>query len=74
MGFGFIKEMDKDELIEEILAHQKMLLEKMEVTQLKATVIDIRVAAVRERLTTEAGITVTPGIFGASVEENDDGS
>lgn len=72
MGFEFIKEMPKENMIEEILAHQRELLMEMEITALKATIIDIRVNALRKRLTEEAGITVTPGIFGASIEEKDE--
>lgn len=68
-GFGMLKDMTKEELINEILASQKIVLEKMEVTQLRCNVIELRVISYKHRLAEEAG--VTPTLFGYTEKDTE---
>lgn len=56
-GFKLIKDMSREELIEEIAGIQREQLEKMEHDQLKAIIIDFRAGSFRHRLIDEAGFS-----------------
>lgn len=71
-GINLMNEMTREDLINEILADQREILERAELPHLKAMVIDQRLAAYRERLEQEAGITVHRGILGSSVEDREE--
>lgn len=75
LGFKVIGEMAKEELIEEILATQRIILDSMTMTDLKQHVVQGRVAAVTKRLYEEAGITPCGigGLFGATHAHSVDG-
>jgi hypothetical protein len=60
MGFKLIKEMTKEELIEELLAGQKEVMEAMEVDNLKRYVIHHRQTQVTKRLIEEADLEEAP--------------
>lgn len=72
-GLKFLKTMTKDELIEEILAYQKATLEGLDISQLKAHVVDFRSTAFRNQLVEEAGMRVELNMFGhIQLEDKDD--
>lgn len=73
IGFKVIKEMSKDELIEEILEGQRQELGNKDTTELKAMVVEFRVMHTREALTKEAGIITERGPMGLlQVKDEDD--
>lgn len=55
-GFKIIREMSKDELIEELLAAQKEVMQRTDVDTLKRHVITFRTAQVQQRLCEEADL------------------
>lgn len=67
IGFSIIGEMSKEQLIDEIVEHQRKAMRLLEIEQLKAHVIDFRMAETRKRLEEEAGIRVHHGILGTHV-------
>lgn len=70
-SFDFkITELSKEALIDEILMHQREVLQGMEVDNLRANVIDLRVNAYKRKLTEEAGLIITQ--FGYTVKEKKD--
>lgn len=70
-GFGMIKDMTPDELIEEILSHQRKILEEMDnVNQLRANVVELRVNDYKKRLAAEAGLV--PTFMGLALPNNDE--
>jgi len=71
-GFAIIKDMCKEDLIDEILANQRKHLLTCEVADLKGSVVAYRVERYKESLISEAGIKVTPGIFGSAKVEDED--
>lgn len=71
MAFNIIGEMTKEELIEEILANQRETLESHDIGNLKGLVVNMRLESVKQRLIEEAGLKVTPGLFGGIMEEKD---
>lgn len=57
-GFNFIKDMTKEELIEELLAHHKEEWEKIDdIKTLRGYVLRVRLTAYQRRLLLEAGLT-----------------
>lgn len=70
-GLYLIGEMTKAQLVEEALAYVRTGLERMGTAELKSMIIDYRVATVRERLESEANISVQRGLFGTQVEEKE---
>lgn len=72
IGFKIIKEMSKEELIDEILAGQRKELEEKELLELKSIVIEFRVLHTREALTKEAGLKRQDGPFGSSITTEDE--
>jgi len=74
-GIKFIKEMSKEELIEEVTSNQRAQLEEMTVGSIRHLVADFRIQAVTKRIHLEAGLKVVPGILGGmltSDEEDED--
>jgi hypothetical protein len=72
-GIKIISEMTREELIDEVAAHQRSLLEAEEnVMQLRSYVASIRVQAAKERILKEAGLKETGGIFGGITVADDD--
>lgn len=58
LKYKIIREMSKEELVEEILNHYRSHLMDHDTTDLKKTVIANRVEAVQNRLLTEAGLKI----------------
>lgn len=56
VGFNLIKDMTKEELIEEIIHHHQREYAKHEVHDLRHAVIQIRLINFKERLTNEADL------------------
>jgi len=67
IGFKIINEMSKEDMIEEILAAQRVKLEAMTETNLKVTIINLRVEATRDALVKEAGVSIVDGPFGTTL-------
>lgn len=70
VGFDFIKEMSREQLIDEILAHQRELMEPLEVGILRANVVELRVQDYKKRLAAEAGLV--PTILGLAIPRDDE--
>jgi len=60
MGFKVIREMTKEEMIEELLAGQKEMMVTMELDSLKRYIIHYRQSQVTKRLVEEADLQDTP--------------
>lgn len=79
-GFILLKEASREALIDEILAHQRKIMQDTDINNLRANVIDLRVKEYRDRLTNEAGLVHVCGILGQSgyalkdEEDNDNGA
>jgi hypothetical protein len=71
IGFNFIKEMSKEELIDEIITHQRTIMQESTLENLRANVVDLRVKNYKDRLCNEAGL-VGNGIFGYAVKDEED--
>ena len=56
LGFAIIKDMSREDLIDEIIAGHRDKLEKLNTDQLKATVVNCRLDAVRASLIEESGL------------------
>ena len=73
MGFKLIREMTKEEMIEELLASQKRLMEAMELDTLKRYIIHDRQCQVTKRLVEEADLEEAPwptGLIGWGGNDN----
>ena len=64
IGFKIIREMTKEELIEEILIAQKEHLERQEINDLKQAVITVRTHQTQHRLMEEADLEQPRGFLG----------
>ena len=65
MGFKLIKEMTQEEMIEELLASQRRMMEGMSLNDLKKYIIHDRQCQVTKRLVEEADLEDSPfGIQG----------
>lgn len=62
-----IGDASREALIDEIMFHQREMAQTYAIEELRAAVVQYRVADVRKRLEREAGIKVTRGLFGDSV-------
>lgn len=71
-GIELIGDMTKEQIIDEIQAANRKLLEGAELTELKRLVIDARMNAYRARLEREAKIEVHRSIFGSHVQDMDE--
>lgn len=71
-GFQIIGEMTKEELLEEIIAHQRMHLDGMNIDNLRRSVIQIRLEEYQARLFAEAGVSRPQGILGFLNSGDDD--
>lgn len=73
-GIKFIKEMTREELIDEILVNQRAQLEEMDLNGLRHHVADFRIREATKRIHTEAGLKHVAGILGGMVvpEDEDD--
>lgn len=71
-GIKFIKEMSKEELIEEVVTNQRAQLDEMKINQLRHLVADFRIQEATKRIHIEAGLKVTPGIFGGMVTSDEE--
>jgi hypothetical protein len=56
MGFKLIKETTQEEMIEELLASQRRMMEKMKINELKKYIIHDRQCQVTKRLVEEADL------------------
>lgn len=73
LGFKIIKEMDKHEIIEELLESHRQHLETQELDPLKVALINMRTELFRKRSITEAGMKGTGSSFlGMTIVETDD--
>ena len=72
IGFKVIKEMTREELIEEVLAVQRAQLNEMTIKNLRHNVADFRVAEMTKRIHAEAGVRILPGILGGTIVDEDD--
>jgi hypothetical protein len=71
-GIKFIKEMSREELIEEIAQNQRAQLEETELSSLRHIVADFRIKEATKRIHLEAGIKALPGFLGGTVVDEDD--
>lgn len=71
-GIKFIKEMSREELVEEIITNQRAQLDEMDVNMLRHHVADFRIKEATKRIHLEAGLKVVPGILGGMVVDDDD--
>lgn len=73
-GFGMLKDMTKEELIDEILTYHRRALEKTDdIRELRALVIGNRVNDYRNRLAAEADMVATNlGFMTKDGDENDE--
>lgn len=69
-GFKIIRDMTKEEIIEELVASQRIIMEAQTMDCLKQHLIHFRVVAVQKRLCEEADLT--PSIFGGLLGRDDD--
>ncbi|HTS10105.1 MAG TPA: hypothetical protein VMP68_31370 [Candidatus Eisenbacteria bacterium] len=58
-GFGFLKEMSREELTEELIGYTRERLTELSIENLRANVIDKRVERYKQRLAAEAGLETT---------------
>ena len=72
MGLRIINEMTREQLITELLAHQRRVLEKQDNATLKGHVVEFRVSEYRDRAIKEAGIVVDQSMFHTRVIDEDD--
>jgi len=72
MGFKIIGEMTREELVDEIMHFQRRIMEEQDTADLKSLIIDFRLAETRKRLEKEAGIKITQGLLGRTIQEDDD--
>lgn len=66
IGFKIISEMTREELIAEILDHNRVALEARDIPTLKGMVINNRLEAAKDALIKEAKITTISGPFGTA--------
>lgn len=71
-GIKFIKEMSREELIEEVIYNQRAQLAEMKVVELRHVVADFRVKEATKRIHAEAGLKSTPGILGMNFVSEDE--
>lgn len=71
-GFEFLKEMTKEQLIDEILDDQCSKLKEFDLDSLRANVINLRVETYRKRLIEESGLKVQQGMFGTQYIKDDE--
>lgn len=74
IGFKFLGNMNKEELIEELLATYRVQLSTQDIEHLKVNVINARMEEFKNRLLIEAGLAKRGSFFGVDViepEEND---
>lgn len=72
VGIKVIKEMTREELIQEIEINQRAQLEAMELKYLRANVVNFRIAEATKRIKAEAGLRIEDGVFGQSVSDEDE--
>lgn len=72
MGFKIIREMTKEEMVEELLAGQRVAMNKADLDTLKGYVIQARLHQTHERLMEEADIERPQGIFGMLGRSDDE--
>lgn len=72
--FLLIGEMSKEDLIAELLSHQRVRFGEMDIPHLRALVIDARMQAFHERLITEAKLQRSGSPFGGYVSTDEDDS
>lgn len=60
IGINTIKEMTREELIEELLVGQRVRMAEEDVNQLRALVVNYRLDAIRRNLVEDAGLTMGP--------------
>ena len=70
-GIEIIGDMTKAQIIDEIQAANRKLLEAAELTELKGILIDARMNAYRQRLEREAKIEVHRNIFGSHIQDTE---
>lgn len=72
-GFQFVKDMTKEQLIDEIAAHHRRLMDGMELNTLRANVVSLRVEEYKKRMMDEAGLEPGPmGMYAVKEEDDDD--
>lgn len=72
IGIKVIKEMTREELIEEIITNQRAQAEAMDMKFLRANVVQFRIAEATKRIQAESGLKLESGLFGTTVSEADD--
>ena len=73
-GFKVIRDMTREEMLAELLAYQRRILEPQETMQLRSYIATARLEAYKKRLLDEAGLRETGGLLGGLVatEDSDD--
>lgn len=72
-GFEFLKDMTREQLIDEIVVGQRELMQESSMDNLRANVIDLRVKHYKDRLCSEAGL-IGSTLFGYIAAPDDDGT
>jgi hypothetical protein len=73
VGIEFIGEMTKEDIVKELMAAQQTHMETHSLSHLKAELIQLRLAIIRQRMIKEAGLKEEPGYLGFSRLTEDDG-
>jgi hypothetical protein len=71
VGFSVIKEMTREQLIEEIIFCQRAELATKESTELKSIVANFRIEESRLRIIADAGLVVTASFLGGTVVDEE---
>ncbi len=71
-GLKIIREMSKEEIIDELMEAQRVAMIKRELGDLKAELISYRLAVVRKRMIEEAGMEEHQGAWGSHLSDKKD--
>jgi hypothetical protein len=71
-GLSLIREMSKEDIIEELIEAQRTHMNTREMSDLKAELIQFRLAVIRKRMIAEAGMTEHPGFLGTHLQDKDE--
>jgi hypothetical protein len=72
IGFKIIKEMTREELIQEVVDNQRAVAEELPDSRLRHIVADFRIAEATKRIHAEAGLRQVQGPLGMMVTSEDD--
>lgn len=71
-GIKIIKEMTREELIEEVIVNQRAQLAEMKTSKLRHLIADFRIQEATKRIHKEAGFKTVPGMLGGLTIQDED--